>query len=75
MANKTWKTIHSGVLEYFRQHSDRELHLRDLGNELRSQQKLEGFLDEEIRSVVQPMIASGQLRFTPGLKIALKKQP
>lgn len=41
-------------------------------SELRSQ-KLSRVLESDVRSVVQPMIVTGKLSYTPGLKIKLVK--
>jgi hypothetical protein len=41
-------------------------------SELRSQ-KLSTVLESDVRSVVQPMIVTGRLSYTPSLKIELVK--
>jgi predicted transcriptional regulator len=60
------------VLKYL--HGREPVKLSNMVEDLRqTHAKLSGVRDADVRDVVQPMIATGELSYAPGLKIKLAK--
>ncbi len=72
MSNAVANRIRAQVLKYL---DGREpVKLSSMAADLRqSQANLSGVRDADVRDVVQPMIATGELSYAPGLKIKLVK--
>ena len=62
--------IRREVLRYLR-NCDEPVSISSMAGELQTRPGLQSLRDSDLRAVVQPMIVTGTLRYTPGLKIKL----
>lgn len=69
MPDKEWNNVRTEVLNYFAGETQ-PVQISDLATRLRNQHlDLSGLRDADFRDVIQAMIASGRLRYAPGLRI------
>jgi hypothetical protein len=64
--------IRERVLEYLREQKT-PVGLSSIASSVRNDNHLSQVRDSDVRSIVQSMIVTGKLDYTPGLKIELRK--
>ena len=70
MSTTVKNQIRREVLQYL-QSRTAPVKINNMAEELRKEGKLSGVRDSDVRAVVQPMIVTGKISYTPNLKIKL----
>jgi hypothetical protein len=70
MSTTVKNQIRREVLQYLKGHTA-PVKINNMAEELRQEGKLSGVRDSDVRAVVQPMIVTGKISYTPNLKIKL----
>jgi len=70
MSTTVKNQIRREVLQYLKGQTA-PVKINNMAEELRQEGKLSGVRDSDVRAVVQPMIVTGKISYTPNLKIKL----